>query len=145
MALVEKDGQYYGDAQADVRDCLRQYSADEQPAEHFADAVCSCGSRQFQLAIDEESRVAARLCTACENERVMADGDARIEQAELEICECLCGADVFEITLGIAVDTDRQNASWLYVGCRCVTCGLAGCYGDWQHETGDYQTVLDNT
>ena len=145
MALVDKDGLTYGDAQADIRDCLRQYSADEYPVEHFADAVCTCGSRQFQLAIDEEAGVAARLCTACDNEHVMADGEAHVDQAELEICECLCGEDAFEITLGVALYADSQDVRWLYVGCRCVACGLTGCYGDWKNEAGDYQTLLGNT
>lgn len=35
-------------------------------------------------------------------------------------------------TTGAAFYKDSTQARWFYVGCRCVSCGLVGCYGDWK-------------
>lgn len=36
-------------------------------------------------------------------------------------------------------DTEtRDDVRWLYLGCRCVTCGLTACYGDWKNEYPGY-------
>jgi len=31
---------------------------------------------------------------------------------------------------------------WLYLGCRCVACGLVACYGDWKNEFEDFREFL---
>jgi hypothetical protein len=33
---------------------------------------------------------------------------------------------------------------WFYLGCRCVACGVLGCYGDWKNEFNGYQQLLMN-
>jgi hypothetical protein len=115
--------QTYSDAQADVRDELAEYSTGSCTA--FVEVVCQCGGHDFQLSIDEDSGTAIRTCWRCHQEHAMA-GDP--ETAELEECECLCGADRFELTCGAASD-------WFFIGARCSACGLTGCYADWQSAT----------
>ena len=39
---------------------------------------------------------------------------------------------LFEISTGAAFYTDSTDVRWFYIGCRCVACGLVGCYGDWK-------------
>ncbi len=112
--------QTYGDSQADVRDELRDYSTGS--CSDFIDVVCKCGGREFHLAVDEASGTAIRTCWRCHQEHVLAGDEAT---ADLEECECLCGADRFELSCGAASD-------WFFVGARCSACGLTGCYGDWQ-------------
>ena len=112
--------QTYADAQSDVRDELADYSTGSCTA--FAEIVCRCGAREFQLALDEPSGAAVRTCWRCHQEHAIA-GDPGA--AELDECECLCGADRFELTCGAASD-------WFFIGARCSACGLIGCYGDWQ-------------
>ena len=114
--------QTYSDTQADIRDELRDYSAGACTS--FADSVCVCGGREFQLALDENAGAAIRTCWRCHQEHAMT-GEPDI--AELEECECLCGADRFELTCGAAAD-------WFFVGARCTACGLTGCYGDWESK-----------
>ena len=53
----------------------------------------------------------------------------------------LWGRD-FEISAGVALYQDSQDVRWLYVGCRCVCCGLTACYGDWKNEYPGYETLL---
>jgi hypothetical protein len=65
-----------------------------------------------------------------------------MEEAEPTECECPCGSSVFEITVGVALYRESEDVRWLYVGCRCVECGLTACYGDWKSEYLDYRKLL---
>lgn len=136
MALHIRGRHRYADGQADIRGELRRYSAKSHPARHFAEAVCLCGSRHFRLAVDDTEGAAVRHCADCGREHAIGEG------AELEECECPCGHGIFELTVGVALYPQSEDARWLYLGCRCVACGLVGCYGDWKNEFDGYQDLL---
>jgi hypothetical protein len=144
MAVHQRDDRSYADSQDDLVAVIRQYSAGGYPAEHFADAVCCCGCRIFELAVDEDEGVAIRVCTKCEAEHAVGDSEEYLEDAELEFCECLCDAAAFEITVGVALYPESEDVRWLYLGCRCPQCNLAGCYADWKNEFLGYRELLKN-
>lgn len=145
MALRRDKGRSFGDSQLDIRDELLRYSKlNGYVAGQFADAVCSCGATQFQLLIDEQEGVAARVCSVCGGEHLMGDSADFVDEAELESCECTCGGDLFEITIGVSLYASSEDVRWLYVGCRCPNCSLAGCYGDWKSEFVGYRALLAN-
>ena len=50
--------------------------------------------------------------------------------------------DHFEITVGVSLYHASQDVRWLYVGCRCPSCGVTGVYGDWKNEYLDYRELL---
>lgn len=145
MALKERDGYWYGDSQADLREELLRYSEKNgYVIHHFADAVCECGNRNLLLLMDELQGVAVRVCPVCEHGHPMGDSEEYLDEAELEQRECLCFEGVFEITVGVSLYEDSEDVRWLYVGCRCVACGCLGCYGDWKNEYIGYRELLDN-
>jgi hypothetical protein len=143
MSLHTRDGQTYGDSQADIRTRLAQYSAKVgYPAEHYADAVCSCSHRVFSLTLDEDQGAAVRQCVACGAEHAMGDSGEYLDAAELGQCSCLCGAESFELTVGVALYAGSDDVRWLYIGARCTECGLTGCYGDWKNEFIGFRQLL---
>ena len=143
MCLQKRGEQWYGAEQTDIRDELLRYSKESgYLAQHFADAVCGCGARVFQLSVDDTEGAAVRVCTACGEEHPIGDSGEYLEDAELESCECPCGGDAFEITAGVSLYTDSEDVRWLYLGCRCPACGLIACYGDWKNEYPGYQELL---
>jgi hypothetical protein len=109
---------------------------------HFADAVCKCGGRVFRLRLDDVQGAAVRRCAACRREHPIGDGEDYLDEANLQVQECVCGEDVFEITVGVSLSEGSEDVRWLYVGCRCPACGLTGCYGDWKNEFSGYQELL---
>ena len=116
MALRRENNQSFADSQADIRDELIRYSKlNGYVAEHFADAKCNCGSTQFKLVMDENAGVAVRLCQSCGDEHGMGDSDDYADEAELNISECTCGGDLFEITVGVSFYADSEDVRWLYV------------------------------
>lgn len=142
MALHIRGGHHYADGQFDIRSELQRYSADNYPAQHFADAVCVCGSRHFRLSVDDTEGVAVRHCAVCGHEHPIGDSADYLEDAELEECKCPCGHGIFELTVGVALYSESEAVRWLYLGCRCVVCGLVGCYGDWKNECEEYREFL---
>jgi hypothetical protein len=143
MALRKRGKWWYGESQADIRDeILRSSKGVEYPAHHYADAVCGCGGRLFVLRMDDTAGVAIRRCVACRGDHPIGDSADFLGEAELQKYECVCGEDVFEITVGVSLYAGSEDVRWLYVGCRCPACGLTGVYGDWKNEFNGYRELL---
>lgn len=144
MALRTRGRYRYGDAAPDIREELLDYSRrNGYPAEHFADAACAaCGGSVFGLLLDDEAGAAVRVCRACGHHHAIGDSGETLEEAEPGECECPCGSGDFEITAGAALYAGSPDARWLYLGCRCVRCGLTACYGDWKNEHPGYEELL---
>ena len=144
MALKKRDSNFFGDAQSDIPEVLIEYSRDGYVAEHFQDAICTCGHKVFRLLVDDNEGAALRICASCKNEHPICDSADYLEDAELEECECPCGQGTFEITAGVALYSDSEDVRWLYLGCRCPKCGLTACYADWKNEYEGYSELLKN-
>jgi len=141
---LKKRGKYtYGETQADIQEALIAFSRKNgYMATCFADAVCTCSGRIFKLQADDDAGVAVRHCIGCGNVHVMADGAEYLDEAELFDRLCICNADTFEITVGLALYDDSEDVRWLYLGCRCPACGLTGCYAEWKNEYIGYKELL---
>ncbi len=143
MALRKKGKFFYGDSQFDIREIVLNYSKKNgYPSSHYGDAACTCGSKLFQLILDDEAGAAVRICTACGVQHPIGDSQDYLDEAKLGECECPCGSGIFEITAGVALYEDSEDVRWLYLGCRCPECGMAACYGDWKNEYLGYQELL---
>jgi hypothetical protein len=143
MALVKRGKHWYGDEQADIPAELLRYSLrNGYPAEHFVDAVCTCGGRTFRLSLDDTEGAAVRACTSCGAGHPIGDSGDYLAGAELQECECPCGDGSFEITAGVSLYEGSQDVRWFYLGCRCPACGLVACYGDWKDEYEGYRELL---
>lgn len=145
MALHKRGRFYYGDSQTDIRDELTRVGriSDYVPTQ-FADTQCVCGGRTFRLRLDETAGAAVRICARqnCANVHPICDSEEYLDDAELEDCECPCGGDEFEITIGVHLYNGTEDVKWLYIGCRCAACGLTANYGDWTNEFADYRKLL---
>ncbi|MBC8134710.1 MAG: hypothetical protein H8F28_02350 [Fibrella sp.] len=143
MALVTRGKYEYGSGPEDIHLVVARYSVENgYPAEHFADSVCECGGRAFQLALDDGAGVAARTCVECKATLILGDGDEYVEEAELQDRVCPCRSDTFEVAVGVAPYAGSDDVRWLYVGCRCTACNLTAVYGDWKNEFIGYHALL---
>jgi len=143
MALKKRGKHQYGDSQEDIREEILRYSRQNgYDAEHFADAVCKCGRRQFSVLLDDNEGAAIRICALCKHEHPIADSQEYLDGAELGECACPCGHETFEVTVGVALYVESEDVRWLYLGFRCPTCGLTAVYGDWKNEFKGYRELL---
>ena len=145
MALRKKGKYSYGDSQLDLQDELLRYSQENGYAiVHYADAVCICGGKVFNLLLDDTEGAAVRVCISCGAKHPIGDSEKYLENAELEECECPCAFGEFEITAGVALYQDSEDVKWLYIGCRCAKCSLTACYGDWKNEYIGFREFLNH-
>ncbi|MBC8142933.1 MAG: hypothetical protein H7Y38_16030 [Armatimonadetes bacterium] len=143
MAMRRRGKHFYADSTEDTPEVIRRYSkSNGYEATLFAVPVCSCGGRTFRLRLDEDAGVAVRTCANCESVHTMGDGDEYIADANLQECACLCGGEIFGLTVGVALYADSADVRWLYVGCHCPVCRLTAVYGDWKNEFIGYSALL---
>lgn len=146
MTLREAGGNDLGDDHSDLRLSMAAWSEQHgYPINRFADVECSCGSKVFQFANDEEVGAAMRVCVKCKAEHVMCDGEEYLEDdEELEMSACFCEGTEFEGTVGVNLYADSNDVRWFYLGMRCVKCSVLGVYADWKSESGDADAFLAN-
>jgi hypothetical protein len=143
MALIKRGTYRYSDDQSDVREEILRYSKlNGYVVHHFADAACSCGGKVFVLLLDGNEGAAVRKCAVCNSEHPIGDSGEYLKDAELEVCACPCGGEKFEITVGVSLYENSEDVRWLYLGCRCPSCGITAVYGDWKNEFNGYQELL---
>ena len=145
MAITKKGKYYYGENQNDLREVLAEYSEEVRyPIDHFKDVSCSCGNKIFNVLMNEDEGVAARICTSCEDEHGIGDSDDYIDDVEsIDEMVCLCGSNEFQITAGVSLYKDSEDVRWFYLGLYCPKCHCLGCYGDWKNEFLGYKKLLE--
>jgi hypothetical protein len=143
VPIVKRGDYYYSDKQSEIPEEIGRYSRQNgYPAGHFADAVCQCGMRSFRLFLDDNEGCAVRVCSECEHDHYIGDSEDYVDEAELHQPSCVCEGAVFEVTVGVALYQDSNDVRWLYLGCRCIVCGLTGVYGDWKNEFTGFEELL---
>ena len=113
-------------------------------ATHFAEAVCSsCGAKEFQLLINANEGVAARICGSCESEHGIGDSDDFIDEVdEVFPVECECGGRTFSVVCGVSLYEGGEDVRWFYLACHCPACNDAAVYADWKNEFIGYTALL---
>lgn len=148
MTLSRRGKYWYGEDHSDIRAELKRYSErNGYPIDDFVDIQCQCGHQTFRFLSDDTEGVAIRRCEACLAEHLMGDSEDFVAEAEISLHKCLCNQELFQITAGVhryrndggALSNDVR---WLYLGCRCPSCGLVGCYADWKNEYSGYRELL---
>jgi hypothetical protein len=131
---IDRSGQWWkGTESSDVREYLLAYAEDAYQVHEFRLAKCSCGSEIFNLAADDVSGVAKRTCVSCNSEHFICDSEEFWTDAEPEELACIeCGSKQANIGVGFSLYDHGHDVRWLYVGVRCVECGVLGCFAGWK-------------
>jgi len=143
MTVTQKGNYWYGSCDSDICAEVTRFSRkNAYEAQRFQQSVCGCGSVVFRLLSDDAEGVAKRLCVECAAEAFIGDGVEYADDAVLEEHGCVCQDDRFAINCGVALYEGSNDVRWLYIGCRCRTCGLIGVFAHWKCEGGDADVYL---
>jgi len=132
---IDTSGKWWkGSEPSDMEEYLEAYSSDGGcPTEEYAFAKCSCGSVEFELEADDNEGCAKRFCAKCKKEHFICDSEEYWEDAEPERWGCIgCGSHSTNIGVGFALYPEEKEIKWLYVGVRCIKCGILGCFAGWK-------------
>jgi hypothetical protein len=130
---IDKSGKWWvGSSAGDLAEYLRAYSADGYEATEFRLAKCSCGHDVFRLSADDDEGCAKRTCASCGREEFICDSNEYWPEASPEEWKCIgCGSTAANVGVGFSLYDDGE-IRWLYVGERCITCGILGCLAGWK-------------
>ncbi len=130
--MIDKSKKYwYGDCADDIDEYLRAYTMkdtlDVKPV------VChSCQSEALHLRIDSIEEAIQVKCPVCGYKKILLDCDEIWKEARPRLRKCaICKEKEHNVRVGLL---RRENGSvqWVYVGSRCVHCGVLASYLDWK-------------
>jgi hypothetical protein len=130
---VDKSGKWWiGTSPNDVKEFLDAYSAESYSIAEFRPAKCRCGSDVFGLFADDDEGCAKRACALCGKEEFICDSGEYWADASPEEWNCIeCGSADANVGVGFSLYEDGE-IRWLYIGQRCATCGVLGCFAGWK-------------
>jgi len=130
---IDKSGKWWaGTGPDDIREYLEAYTADGYPTREFRKAKCECGEDVFELLADDDEGCAKGMCTSCRAEHFICDSQEYWSDASPERFTCIeCGSKAANIGVGFLLYEDG-GVHWLYVGERCSTCAVLGCFAGWK-------------
>ena len=132
---IDTSGKWWvGSEPADLASYLQALSVNSYKVSEFRLSRCQCSGIRFRLGVQTEEGVAKRVCSDCEAKHFICDsGQYRASGMRLKYFKCVtCKSSVANVGVGFALYDDRSAVHWLYVGERCVECGVLGSMADWK-------------
>lgn len=112
---------------------IKAYAKGNYPARDVALVACKkCRRELFEVQLDDAEGCALRRCVHCKTERLFLDSAEYWDDADPEQALCTCEGETFQCAVGFARTRDAKDVKWVYIGLRCIACGLAGVYADWK-------------
>ena len=130
---IDKSGKWWiGTSPDDIKEYLEAYTAKGYPAQAVRQAKCKCGSETLELFADDNEGCAKRVCISCGVEHFICDSGEYWSDATPEKWKCIeCASTKANIGVGFSLYEDGE-VRWLYVGERCLNCGILGCFAGWK-------------
>lgn len=130
---IDKSGKWWiGSHPEDIREYLIAFSSDGYVADDFRLAICDCGNPEFRLWADDGEGTAKRICSSCEKSHLICDSEEYWEVSTPVEWTCVeCESKCANVGVGFSLFEDGE-IRWLYVGERCVGCGVLGCMTQWK-------------
>jgi len=149
---IDKSQEYWKGRKAeDVIEYLKLYSGDEITKTVMVKCDI-CGSDKLLAEVDSDEGAIKIVCPNCKRERFLLDSEEYWNDCEPDVIRCPdCNNDIFNIGIGFVY---RKNDShyesnnpvkWVYIGNRCVKCGLLGSCGDWGINYAPTDNLEKNT
>ena len=100
---------------------------------------------EFTLEGDDDEGVARRTCASCAQEHYICDSGEYWEEANTEKWFCIeCHSQRANVGVGFSIyEDDPTGIKWIYVGDRCVQCGVLGCFVGWKVAQSDALRLLE--
>ena len=143
---IDKSGKWWvGSTPEDIRGFLEAYASEGYEVHEFRLAKCDCGSGAFQLDADDNEGVAKRTCPNCQKVHFLCDSEEFAEDADFQHWKCVeCASEFSNVGVGFSLYDDDSEIRWLYVGCRCSSCGVLGCFAGWKIAYAPSRHLFDN-
>jgi hypothetical protein len=143
--VIDTSGEWWtGSEPNDIPEYLRALTQESYSADECRASRCKCGNETFRLDVDRNEGAARRTCSACGVEHFICDSEEYWKEADPESWQCIeCKGKHANICIGFSLYEGHRDIRWLYVGVRCIQCGVLGTFGDWKVGYGDSEQLMD--
>jgi hypothetical protein len=138
LAIDDSGTWWVGSEASDIEPYLRAYVESEgsYPVDAFRSVRCACGSDRFRL--ERAGDIVCRECATCGSRHFVCcqaeDWDEAVEDEGSDAYSCVeCRGSQVNVGVGFAgypKMPKKDGVRWFYVGVRCASCGVLGCFGD---------------
>ena len=135
MSIDTSGSWWVGSEPGDLQEYLVSLTSDQggYPVERFRLAECACGSNVFRVCADPNEGVAQRICARCTASCFICDSEEFYSEADPEEWCCVkCHTRDANVGVGFSLRESQEDIRWLYLGVRCASCGVLGCFADWK-------------
>ncbi|RSL16231.1 hypothetical protein EDE15_1742 [Edaphobacter aggregans] len=141
---IDKSGKWWvGSQPEDLKEYLEAYSSGGYKTHEFRLAKCKCGRDEFFFFADDDEGCAKRICSFCGEAHFVCDSQEWWTNSNPEEWKCAeCGSKSANIGVGFSVYEDGE-IRWLYVGERCASCGILGCFAGWKVAYSPSKQLMD--
>ena len=131
---IDTSGKWWtGSMPEDIDEYLRALSSDSYPVTEFRLSRCQCEGLVFRIEAAQSEGVARRICASCGIEHLICDSAENIgERTNLRKFRCVCKGNLANVGVGYSMHEGGKAVSWLWVGHRCVKCGVLGSMVEWK-------------
>jgi hypothetical protein len=143
ISIDKAEKWWKGTESGDLKEYLSELAAEVSRIDEFRLARCNCGSSGFRMEADRSEGVAQKTCVSCGVSSFICDSHKYWEDAKPKGLTCTCGAKEFNVGVGFSLRKEKQDIRWLYVGARCLHCGILGCFVDWKVNYSPSLQLLD--
>jgi len=135
---IDKSREYwYGDCAEDIDEYLIGFVNEDPDNDDMIAktgiATCdNCGSDSFNIEIDIDEGAIEVECVDCGEKRLLLDSNENWEDCDPAGLECpLCECKAHNVAGGF-VFRDNGDVKWIYIGTRCIECGVLSSPVDWE-------------
>jgi len=141
---IDSSGTWWrGTEPRDIEAFLKAYTASKQPIREFRPCICPCGGKVFLLEGDPREGGARRTCFQCRTGFFIADSEENWDDFKPVACRCVeCHTEPHQAGVGFALD-EHGEVLRIFVGVRCVNCGVLGCFAHWKIGYAPSRHLLD--
>jgi hypothetical protein len=131
---IDTSGKWWtGSTPDDIGEYLQALSSSSYPTSEFRLSRCQCGGIIFRLEVEQDEGVAKRTCADCGAEHLVCDSAENYEEGtKLKKFKCVCKATLANVGVSFSLYEEGRAVRWLWVGHRCVKCGVLGSMVEWK-------------
>ena len=142
--MIDKSKDFWhGDCANDINEYLTDYTKNEVGKTVIVKCN-SCELQEFAIKIDDFEGAIEVTCIGCSEKRLLLDSEDAWEDCEPEEVSCpVCEKDTHNVGVGF-VYRKSGEVKWVYIGHRCVNCGVLGSSCDWKINYGPTDEMKKN-
>ena len=142
--MIDRSQEFWtGNSVDDIREYLCEYS--EQEEIEVKNVECQiCKGDVFTIKVDQDEGAMQVTCVNCKAKKLLLDSSEIWEECNPKTGRCpICKGKSYNVGVGF-LRRSTGDVKHVFIGNRCVGCGVLGSYADWSINYGPTDEMEKN-